>query len=257
MMAAERLNIESEFAYDLLQDNMELILALLETPMSKQELLGRLGSIDMLGRLVRNGLIQEGKDGKIFAVAETYQQVRQEGMMTFLQRYILPSLNAGLSSLHGAESHGLSRVWIKTFRLSPTTIRALRPNQFQSLFEELLKITNVAAQTRLYHQSVLIVGTSRDKKENLSENDSILELVKEASLQKVSGDEKDMAIMSQFDCLADSNRYRLSLDTLERALALLESEETSDTIPYHLTVAIHWRCESPKISVVDEVSESC
>ena len=49
--------VESELAYDLLQDHTELVLALLERPMPKGEVIEMLGNETPLKRLLKHGLV--------------------------------------------------------------------------------------------------------------------------------------------------------------------------------------------------------
>ena len=51
-----------------------------------------LGDEATLGRFIKHGLLKCNDDGTVLATSEGIRQSRQEGMMSFLERYIVPAL---------------------------------------------------------------------------------------------------------------------------------------------------------------------
>ena len=251
--------VESELAYDLLQDHTELVLALLERPMPKGEVIEMLGSEIPLKRLLKHGLVsQEGHT--IYAVAEAYTQLRQEGMVTFLERYILPSLSAGLSVESDVDAGGIANVWSVPLKLSEKDLDTVRPDNIDDFFNELLKASDLPAQGTLSRLSVLVIGTSKEIDADLSKEDAILKQLKCASIQRSIADEKHLAILSQFDCLADSTRFEAARDVVQQLVNKVDVSKASthSEANYHLTVATHWRCTAASgLDNEVEVSQLC
>lgn len=248
--------IESEFAYDLLQDHTELVLALLERPMPRREVIELLGNETSLKRLLKHGLISlEGET--IYAVAEAYTQARQEGMMTFLERYILPSLNAGLATQAGGDIQGMANVWTVPLRLSDSQLESVRADNINDFFSGLLEASDLPAQGPLSRLSVMVIGTSSQVDASLPEDDAILAQLKAASIQRSTPTEEHLAILSQFDCLADTTRFeaaRKVVDVLVDKLGGSKAAEPSE-VNYHLSVATHWRCTAA-VGMQNEVEAS-
>lgn len=254
--AASHTVVESELAYDLLQDHTELVLALLERPMPKGEVIEMLGSETPLKRLLKHGLVsQEGNT--IYAVAEAYTQARQEGMVTFLERYILPSLSASLSVGSDVDPGGIANVWSVALKLSPKALDTVRPDNIDEFFDELLKASDLPAQGTLSRLSVLVIGTSQEIDSEISKEDAILKQLKCASIQRSTANEKHLAILSQFDCLADSTRFEAARDVVQKLVDKVDVQRatTPSEANYHLTVATHWRCTAA-IGMDNEVEAS-
>lgn len=251
--------VESELAYDLLQDHTELVLALLERPMPTGEVIEMLGSETPLKRLLKHGLVsQEGNT--IYAVAEAYTQLRQEGMVTFLERYILPSLSAGLSVESDVDAGGIANVWSVPLKLSEKDLETVRADNIDDFFNELLQASDLPAQGMLSRLSVLVIGTSKEIDADLAKEDAILKQLKCASIQRSMADEKHLAILSQFDCLADSTRFEAARDVVQKLVDKVDVQKaaTASEANYHLTVATHWRCTAASgMENEVEVSQLC
>ncbi|MEC9464731.1 MAG: hypothetical protein VX834_03040 [Myxococcota bacterium] len=235
--------VETEMAYDLLQDHTELVLELLEKPMTREDVVDKLGKEKTLERLLKHGLVTA--DGNtIHAVAEAYLQARQEGMISFLERYILPALNAGLATRTGSESTGLAQVWAHDLKLPAEMMASIRGDFMNDFFDNLLQASDLPAKGPLSRLSVLIIGTSRPLSGPLKSEDAILEQLKLASLQRADEHERDFAILSQFDCLADTGRFEAAREVVDSLSKSVEERQapTLEEANYHLTVAVHWRC---------------
>ena len=176
--------VESELAYDLLQDHTELVLALLERPMPTGEVIEMLGSETPLKRLLKHGLVsQEGNT--IYAVAEAYTQLRQEGMVTFLERYILPSLSAGLSVESDVDAGGIANVWSVPLKLSEKDLETVRADNIDDFFNELLQASDLPAQGMLSRLSVLVIGTSKEIDTDLAKEDAIYKSSPQSELMNI------------------------------------------------------------------------
>ena len=75
-MPVQGYEVASEVAYDLMQDHLDTILALLDRPMSRDEVVCRLGSETVLQRMVAHGLVKM-EEGHLRAASDMYRQLRQ------------------------------------------------------------------------------------------------------------------------------------------------------------------------------------
>jgi hypothetical protein len=233
--------VTSEIAYDLMQDHLDTLLALLDKPMARTDVLARVGSQVALDRLVRHGLVRA--DGEqMHAVASVYRKMRQEGMVSFLEHYVLPSLSA---SIH---DEGCATLENRTLAMSPEAMYELRSGRVQKLFDDLVEISDRPAHGVLSRLTVMVVGTSRLMNEEMEPGDRALKHLQHASLQRATPAEERRAVLSLYVCLADNARYTAALDALERFLSGFATESADLThANYHLTVASHWRSASTAV----------
>lgn len=243
-MSTGHYEVTSEVAYDLMQDHMDVMLELLNGPKPQAEIARRLGSDATLQRMLRHGLI--GADGTTaWAVAEVYHQLRQEGMLSFLERYVLPALTASMQYdvQLGDTLTTLQMDYLKV----PNAQGCLRHGPVQRFIERIAEISDLPAQGPVYRLTVLVVGTSRVDPRNLPLEKAVLEHVRSAAIQRTSSTEKDHAVLSQIDCLADRTRHDAILTVISDFSKLFSSYKISDpsTANYHLTVASHWRQSDP------------
>ena len=82
-------------------------------------------------------------------------------MVTFLERYILPSLSAGLSVESDVDAGGIANVWSVPLKLSEKDLETVRPDNIDDFFNELLEASDLPAQGLLSRLSVLVIGTSK------------------------------------------------------------------------------------------------
>ena len=85
--------VKSEIAYDLIQDHLDVLLKVLEAPLSRESATELFGDEVTLARFVKHGLLKYDDNGLITGTTEGIRQSRREGMMTFLERYIVPALS--------------------------------------------------------------------------------------------------------------------------------------------------------------------
>ena len=240
------LEITSEVAYDLFLEHEDTLLALLEHPLSREEVARRVGSARMVDRLLRSGLVAaEGCDLK--AGANVYHQLRQEGMMTFLEHYVLPSLTPGI---------GFATLSPRYLTIDEGTQRGLRTGRVQRLFDELTTVSEAPADGPLSRFTVMVIGTSRILREEaddtcgdsaIDDEAQALEHLRQAAVQRATAAEKDVAVLSQYFFLADTRRFSAASAVVDRFVQSLETERASSVkeATYHLTVATHWRSATP------------
>ena len=211
--------------------------------MSREDVVEKLGQEKTLERLLKHGLVTT-ENNTIHAVAEAYLQARQEGMVSFLERYILPALSAGLATQTGADTDGLAQVWSHALKMPANTLASIRGDFMNDFFDNLLQASDLPAKGPLSRLSVLIIGTSRPLSGPLNSEDAILEQLKLASLQRAVPEERDFAILSQFDCLADTDRFEAAREVITSLSKSVDGRTApaAEEANYHLTVAIHWRC---------------
>jgi hypothetical protein len=228
--------VTSEIAYDLMQDHLDTILALLDRPLPRNEVVERLGSPIVLDRLLRHGLVRAEGD-TLSAVASVYKKTRQEGMVSFLEHYVLPSLTA---SIH---DDGFATLENRTLSLSPAAMRALRSGRVQGLFDAFYSDRPERGVASRF--TVMVVGTSRVLRDPLDAGNAALSHLQQASLQRSTAGEEDLGVITMYVGLADSERYTSALAAIERFLSAFGPESAPlDRANYHLTVASHWRSAS-------------
>ncbi len=242
--------ISSEIAYDLFQDHMDVVLSLLNQPLSKEEVIAQVGSELIVDRLLKHGLITiEGNT--VNAVAGIYHQLRKEGMMSFLERYVLPSINANVVEGEGSGIGILSNLFLE---LPADVLQGLRKGPVDELInKQLADISDRPTDGSVYRLTVLVVGTSLPTEEDLFKvgDDTVaLENLRCSALQRANPAEKDQAVMIQFDCLADKGRYFAAAEAAESFINLFKpykavtAEGSSAVTNYRLTVATHWQCSN-------------
>jgi hypothetical protein len=242
------LEVKSEMAYDLMYTHLDTILALLDRPLPREEVVARVGSTKVLDRLLRHGLVANDGQG-LRAVASVYHQLRQEGMMSFLEHFVLPSLTAESSG------DGFATLATRYLSLDLGTTKGLRAGRVQRLFDTLTEVSEHEESAPATRLTVMVIGTSRVIKEALDDEEQALRQTKEAALQRATTAEKELAVLSQYVFLAGRARYEAATTAVENFLHSLEAERASsfNEATYHLTVATHWRSATPMIR--DEVRE--
>lgn len=234
-------SVTHEVAYDLLQEHLDTMLALLDRPLPRTELLQRVGSEAVLQRLQKYGLVTDDA-GTCRAAASSLHQLRQEGMVSFLERYILPSLAAS------ASDDGATSLINLPLALATADVPKL-DTAIRGMLHDLVDISEQPTTSVTYRLSVLVIGTSRIIPEALSPSDAALQHLREASLQRTVAAESKLAKLFQFDALADATRYLASEDRLARFVGDLQAQTTTiERARYHLTLASHWRCASADVA---------
>lgn len=228
-------SINSEIAYDLLQDNIGVVLALIDRPMARHDVISLAGDEKVVTRLEKYGLIR-AEDDRMVAVSSTYQQVRQEGMLSFLERYVLPSLSASATP-------DVTTSLQTRYLFLPDELRfGWVPGPAQDFLEQLSKASDLPAKGATARLSVLVVGTSEVHADELDTSDQALVHLRSASMLRARSETRDGAVLSQFDCLADAGRLQATRALSDSFLERFEEHRSSpEDANFHLTVASHWR----------------
>ncbi|MEO1481025.1 MAG: hypothetical protein AAFU77_02885 [Myxococcota bacterium] len=226
--------VESEIAYDLLQDHLDLILTLIDAPLPREEVDRRAGSTKTVERMLRYGLIR-ARGTVVEAVSSTYSQIRQDGMVSFLERYVLPSLASG-------DHANLQNLLLF---LDDAGQRSLLPGPVQRFFEECSELADAPLQGPRARLSVLVIGADKVQDPELEAGESALRHLRCASIKRSTANTRDRAIVSQFDCVADLGRFtsiQAATERFTQSFAPVEADQAN----YQLTVASHWRVSAPK-----------
>jgi hypothetical protein len=227
----------SEVAYDLLVDHVDTILALRERPLSHQETVARLGSEAVLARMLRQGLI--AKEGEQYhAVATTYQHMRQEGMMSFLEHAVLPTMTATI-----AEGRGFGVLHNRYLMLDDATIRGLRQGAVQDLIHAVSAESEKPVCGMTARLTILVVGTTVVERSALDDGDRALVHLKNASMQRSDPAQQAQAVLTWLSTNADSQSFQGSMKHIDTFLAGFDAERAApEDATYHFTIACHWRC---------------
>jgi DNA-binding transcriptional ArsR family regulator len=187
----------TEAAWDALQDGTELVLRLFNGPQTAAELSTATGEDPSvverkLRRLAKAGLVRQAED-RWEVVARLVHQTRQEGMVTSLTRYLLPSLT------RAAREPGLGYWAQLDLNLSPDEQATLRAGPIQALGEELNELSLRPADDAVAGTAVM-VGTS-DVPRVTEPAERMLETVRRAARQRATPEAAGRAVLTQFDGL--------------------------------------------------------
>lgn len=237
-MNAQPLVVRTEIAADLVVDHLDVILALQNSPLTKSDVVTRLGSEATFNRLVRHGLLVE-ENHLCRAVSDVYQQARQEGMMSFLSRCVLPAITASIES----DAHVPTQLATRYLHLSDSQIRGLRAGWVTDFFSELTAISEEPQQGPTAQLKFVVVGTSDVLPETLPQDEAVLIHLQRASVQRATANLRDLAMLTQINFLACHARYAKAQQALATFLARLDTQasENPTHASYFLTVASHWQ----------------
>lgn len=188
--------VRSESAYDAMQEGMPFVVRLVSEPATFEELhaiepeLPRAQVEKRLNRLVRNGLIRE-EGGRFEAVAQVVHQVRQEGIITSLSRYILPMFTDLVSD------PGKGFVQQLDLHLPIADQEALRQGVIQDLVNGLRDLSEDPAPDRKPYIAV-IVGTS-DVPGQMDQGERLIETVRRSARQRATPSQANRAVLTQID----------------------------------------------------------
>ena len=254
--------VDSEIVYDLIQDHLDVLLSLLEGPKSREATIELLGSENTLNRFIRHGLLSCSDDGEIQATTEGIRQSRQEGMMTFLERYILPALSSGLDAQANQDINVIAKVWSRSFQLPLGLIERCREDYVQPLLEKLLEISNQPSTGEASRMSLMVIASTQGPLRLENEEVDLLQLAKAASLQRSKAEERARAILTQLDAIMDPQRLEKSIETIESWLSRVDKEfapgqKEAVQEPYCIALAVHWRRPQTVAQEAVEMAEPC
>lgn len=193
--------IRTESAYDAMQEGMPFVVRLVSEPATFEELhaiepeLPRAQVEQRLKRLVRNGLVRE--DGNRYeAVAQMVHQVRQEGIITSLSRYILPMVTNLVRAPGGVFVTQLD------LELPHEEQEQLRSGLVQDAVLELDRLSSEPGEKRILNTFV-VVGTS-DVPPRGDDGERLLETVRRSARQRsIASAAKRAVLMQQEGYFAD------------------------------------------------------
>lgn len=210
--------VQSETAYDAMQDGMPLVVRLVSRPATFDELLQveprlpRAVVERRLLRLIRTGLVRE-ESGRYEAVARVVQQTRQEGIITSLSRYVLPMFT------HLVRDPERAFVTQIDLHLPLEEQRSLRHGPIQELLLKIDALTDEATHDSRPGMCV-VVGTS-DLPPPGDTGERLLETVRRSARQRSTASLADRAILTQQDAY-------FSIDAFPKAEALVR--ELAETL---------------------------
>jgi hypothetical protein len=213
-MAPEVAEFRSETAYDALQDGLSLVVHVLSQPASVDELAAEEPAADRatvekrLRRLERAGILKL-ESGKWQPVARMVVSSRQEGMVTFLSRYMLPSFVQLVREPNQGFVVQLDLV------LDPEEQKALRGGLVQDLLKDLNGLSDEPGDEKK-PGTLVVVGTSDVPPPAAAEDDRILETVRRCARQRTSSSEAERAVLTFYGA-------RYAVNHLGRAEALVRS----------------------------------
>lgn len=238
--------VRSESAYDALQDSREIVVRLLSRPASLDELVAvdptqNPVEVDKrLKRLIRTGLVQQNGE-RFEAVAQIMQQVRQEGIITSLSRYVLPLFTNIVSD------PGKGFVQQLDLHLPISAQEALRQGVIQDLVFGLRDLSEeTSADTKPC--IAVIVGTS-DVPGQMDQGERLLETVRRSARQRAMPSQADRAVLTQIDGYFGTEAS-LQAESMFRRLAerLTSDQPTGVRTNYTLALAFGIREGSEKKS---------
>lgn len=228
--------VKSETAYDALQDGLPLVLRLLAGPATIDALATGADRAQVeatLGRLQRAGIVKS-EAGRWSAAASMVQQTRQEGMVTFLSRYVVPQL----VRLAGAPDDGF--VAQLELALPVDAQRALRGGPVQALLDALNDLSDEPGAERALG-TLVVLGTS-DVPRLADPAERLLETARRTARQRSSPSDRDRALLTQFDALfpvAALPRVRAAVSAAAARLGPVATASSATT--YTLVLGLTFR----------------
>ena len=254
--------VESEIAYDLIQDHLDVLLKVLEAPLSRESATELFGDEVTLARFVKHGLLKYDDNGQITGTTEGIRQSRREGMMTFLERYIVPALASGLGAQEHEDINSITKVWERQLHLPVSVIERVRESDVQPLLEKLLEISNQPGSGETARMSCMVIASTNGPEDHDSNDIDLMQLAKSASLQRSQPQHQARAILTQLDAIMDPQRLEKSLETIESWLAQLDKkfervEKEALQEPYCIALVVHWRRPQTVAEEAVELVEPC
>jgi len=237
-MGAAVARFASETAYDALQDGLPLVVHVLSNPATVDELvdataLDRETVEKRLRRLERAGILRiEG--GRWQPVARIVASSRQEGMVTFLSRYMLPSFVELVREPNQGFVAQLDLV------LSPDEQRSLRAGLVQDLLNELSVVSDEPGAVRR-SGTLVVVGTS-DVPPPTEDGDRILETVRRCARQRTVEADADRAVLTFSDGRYPVERLHAAEALVRRAVESMSGREARGEKPNY-TLVMGFRAE--------------
>lgn len=217
-------NVGTEAAWDAMQDGMELILRLFGRSRTVAELAAEshLPTEQVEGavrRLVRVGLVKN-EGGRFEAVARAVHQVRQEGIVTSLTRYVLPWMTAV------AREPGTG-FWVQLdVALPPAKQEKLWVEKVLPLLHRLNDVSlEPVPESRLY--TTVVVGTS-DVPATKDPAERILETVRRAARQRATPEAAGRAVLAQFDGLFGVGTVEKAQELVRQAVEEFRTHEVPE-----------------------------
>ncbi|WP_373046497.1 hypothetical protein [Vulgatibacter sp.] len=238
-MASEVAEFRSETAYDALQDGLSLVVRVLSEPASVEELVLE-GDADRatvekrLRRLERAGILKV-EDGRWQPVARMVVSSRQEGMVTFLSRYMLPSFVQLVREPNQGFIAQLDLV------LDAEAQRGLRGGLVQELLKELNALSDVPGGPRR-PGTLVVVGTSNVPAPAAAEDDRILETVRRCARQRTVASEAERAVLTFYSAMYAADRLGEAEALVRRALEKVASGQVEGRKPNY-TLVIGFRAD--------------
>jgi len=200
------------------------------------EVVARVGSPSIVERMMRHGLVAESA-GTLRAAANVFRHIRQQDMLSALEHYVLPALTAGVDGEGQATLHTLY------LTLDTAAARGLRSLRVQTMFNRLIAISDEPADGELARLTTMVIGTSRVLADELDVGEQALRHLQQASIQRATPSESDLAVVSEYVMLADPNRHEEAQKAIDDFVSGFGAEHARSTreATYHLTVASHWR----------------
>lgn len=215
-----QVEIASEPAYDLMQEHMGLVLQLLAGAQPVREVEREIGAV-ALRRLLRNGLVAVS-NGQVQAVGNVYRQLRQESITNFFRTYLLPTAVSGSTQyiIHAT----LSEAW---------------PTRAQELLDELSAASEgVVGSPVSARLTVIVASTTR----SVADGPKLgLACVEAAGIQRALSDERELALLYQWDALVGFAGYEASLAAVTRCHEWLEQwRAPALRASHHVLLGLHW-----------------
>ncbi len=227
--------IQTEAGYDLIRAHFDLILELQATPLPVQTVADRIKDNITLQRLIKHGILRQDR-GKITAANAVISQWRREGMVAFLEKYVLPAIRANL--------HNVSYTHATLLELSmpAAEIGLVREGTIAALLNDLASIPEAidekASTARL---TISLVGATTSLPPG-EDSERFAQLVRAACEQRSMNPTPSTAVLTQFDCLADIERYHATLSRAQEFCDALDSKwKNNDQSNFHLLVTTHWQ----------------
>ena len=199
-----------------------------------QTVAARINDRITLQRFIKHGILRQ-EHGKITATNSVIYQLRREGMVAFLEKYVLPAIRANL--------HNTSHTHATLLALAMPThaIHTLRENTIAPFLDDLAAIQEPQHASETARLTVSMVGATLALPPG-DDNERFSLLVRTACEQRSAHTTSHAALLTQFDCIADIARYHATMARTQALCDALDSQwKRSDQVNFHLLVTTHWQ----------------
>lgn len=230
-MMAKVHEIGTETGYDALESAHATVIRLCARRRTLEEVAAAEGATDLaavekkLARLVRNGVLRK-VDEFYESTAPVVYAKRQEGMVTFVSRFVLPNL---MRLMRDGSGHAA----LLDLHIPLDAQRGLRPGMVADLARDLNAISDEPATEDKQVYTMVAMGTS-DVPPAGEMEERLIEMVRRTSRQRLIPEVADRAFYTQFDTSLAPSAFDRAVARVQQAQQDLKAGFSGPERPNYL-----------------------